>query len=419
MADASRGQQPQRDELGAVAVPPLPGQAPAAQGTRRDYPGMILDSTQGLTQPLPQSAQSAPQMAQGQPAAPQAPMAQPEMQRQPQAQQTASTLLPKGDVSREQLLAAAAAARTPQEQADVMRRSGDVEVWGTTLGDLLTGSNQARAQFAQQLARTMPRALHPKTPEELAHINAQTDQSKAMADYYRTTKKDDLERDDKRADKLADSRVADALAKQGAATGRIEVQRTKARADSIVKAAKAQLDMDKLGEAKRQFDEKKKQGYFKHRAGVTVNVNAQGLQAAKALGDEADNVLRKHRDLKSQLLEKAAAIGIVDVASIPKPTLKAARLSEKDKMMMDDSVLKQMVDDDARAEREYDDRVAKALHAAESKAALQSAAEELAADEADPNSDVSQAKALRQEAIDRIRASAPPTAPAKPAPKGK
>lgn len=189
-------------------------------------------------------------------------------------------------------MAFAATARTPQEQADVLRRVPDVDVWGTTLEDILTGSHQAKGQFLQQLHQVMPQQhLAPlKSPEELAHIKAMTATEKAREKMY-LSKPGEAER---RA-ALAEAKAAEAISKNldnaRANEHRILATEARTKAQSEIAAARQDLGLAKLAELQKEFESKLKAGAFK-KGGVTINVGDR-VKIANSLRDAGQDVVNR------------------------------------------------------------------------------------------------------------------------------
>lgn len=204
----------------------------------------------------------------------------------------------RGPMDRDQLLAAAAMARTPQEQADILRRVPDVDVWGTTLEDILTGSHQAKGQFLRQLHDVMPQQhLAPlKSPQELALIAAQTAKEKALEKMY-SAKPGESDRRLTVAEKRAADAMDHAMAQERATEHRIAAteaattarERIAARANDT-RLGKLALDLQKLKDMEGNV------GAFKKHGLVNVNIGSDAGKMAKLIEDAVNNRKKEIHD---------------------------------------------------------------------------------------------------------------------------
>lgn len=204
----------------------------------------------------------------------------------------------RGPMDRDQLLAAAAMARTPQEQADILRRVPDVDVWGTTLEDILTGSHQAKGQFLRQLHEVMPQQhLAPlKSPQELALISAQTAKEKALEKMY-SSKPGESDRRLTVAEKRAADAMDHAMRQERAAEHRIAAteaattarERIAARANDT-RLGKLALDLQKLKDMEGNV------GAFKKHGLVNVNIGSDAGKMAKLIEDAVNNRKKEIHD---------------------------------------------------------------------------------------------------------------------------
>jgi hypothetical protein len=206
------------------------------------------------------------------------------------AQELVSAPAARRNLDRDQLLAMAAQARTPEQQAEVLRAVPDVDIWGTTLEDILTGSHQAKAEYLKQLHGVMPATRMGKTPEEIAHIVAQTETEGAKKKWYEAKPDNEASRI-----RIAENRAADAI-ERALATERTNEHRvvaTEARTKSQenIAALKNNTALAKLSEMLYEFDKKLAAGAYK-KGGVTINVGDR-VKIANSLRDASEDA-KKH-----------------------------------------------------------------------------------------------------------------------------
>ena len=255
----------------------------------------------------------------------------------------------RGPMDRDQLLAMAAQARTREQQADVLRRVPDVDVWGTTLGDIFTGSHQAKGQFLKQLHEVMPGVHEAKTPEELAHLTAQTGLANAQRDYYAGAKTQDVasrinDRLNTMAERIRRNKAGEGLSGDRNTIGgmRANTDANRAAADETYKKALAKIGGDKVDANISQFADKMKFLKDKWRdiknnprlaGGVHVSViNKEGLQAAKDFGELAHDYLHQH---EGQVLAAKSALGKLPSKRVPPAEPKIEPLTDKEARSVD------------------------------------------------------------------------------------
>jgi len=255
----------------------------------------------------------------------------------------------RGHMDRDQLLAMAAQARTREQQADVLRRVPDVDVWGTTLGDIFTGSHQAKGQFLKQLHEVMPGVHEAKTPEELAHLTAQTGLANAQRDYYAGAKTQESagrinDRLNMMAERIRHNKAGESLSGDRNTIGgmRANTDANRAAADETYKKALAKIGGDKVDANISQFADKMKFLKDKWRdiknnprlaGGVHVSViNKEGLQAAKDFGELAHDYIHQH---EGQVLAAKSALGKLPSKRVAPAEPKIEPLTDKEAQSVD------------------------------------------------------------------------------------
>lgn len=210
--------------------------------------------------------------------------------------------IPQGPLSQEQLLALASQARTPEQQAEILRRTADVDVWGATLGDILLGSPKARAQYLDQIHKVMPKAG--KSEEELAVDRARAQQLLAQARYYGAKPELESEKARNQAE-INRQRLAEAIEKNltQARNAEHKLAETTAHHEAQTELAKMKqnLNVANFLRAADEFERKLKAGAFKH-GGVNVFMGNDRAALAQLAGiaenmkrtiDSNDDQLRK------------------------------------------------------------------------------------------------------------------------------
>ena len=212
-------------------------------------------------------------------------------------------------MSREQLLAAAPMAKSVGQQRELLKAVGDLPVYGTTLQDLLTGSTEARGQFAKELHALLPGAKQGKTEEETDLARAQARHQNAMAGYYETQKGiEDENRRKAQQDTVAQRREAAKMRSDQKTNELIEKNRhslatettnelkrvdtvAKNKARESIDKLRVDLDLNKHAEKIREFNKMDAEGHFRYRPGMSINVINQRESALKDLGANAQKIL--------------------------------------------------------------------------------------------------------------------------------
>lgn len=199
---------------------------------------------------------------------------------------------PRGPMGRDELLAMATMARTPQEQADVLRQVKDVDVWGTTLEDILTGSHQAKGQFLRQLHEVMPQqhSAPLKSVQELKHIEAQTATERSKAKWY-NSKPEDMAANTDLKRQLAAERMSHDLEAEHAAEHRISATRERNQTQERLGLLKNDATLAALANRTEELKQKIASGFFKKSAGVQIHIGDK-VKVANSLREAGEDAFK-------------------------------------------------------------------------------------------------------------------------------
>ena len=320
-------------------------------------------------------------------------------------------------MNQEQMILAAAAADTPEKKAALARQIDNAGVYSDDLFDLVTGSHDARAKFAQHLASTMPHAQphQAQTPEQAAHLVAQTGLAEAQRDYYKNAKTPDVAADNAREDKKRTDRVAaeeaklkeraaEATGKQTVAQGRLDQQKVKDTAEATYKAAKTTIAKDSFALKTKIEELKKKLGYYDPRLHkgntTTINVGRDSVAAGRELVDAADKVLHLHAATVADIHKKAAELESTEPA---KPGKLLSEMTDKER----DNLTFAEVEQEAKKEATHNEKMQLWRDNQAKKSALDAVLQQLEKDANDPASDVGEARNARKDGLRLIQHGAP------------
>lgn len=239
----------------------------------------------------------------------------------------------------EDVLAAAAEADTPAERAAILKAAHNVPVYGDSIEDIANGSPKARHAFQDRIVKEMglgkqAKAAAAETEAQKGLRDAEADEHKARAEYYRNEKAGEGQR---KADEIKGRRDKEAE--------RMSFDRDKFQEKKMVDEARTKIGLDRLDltvksaldkaeQFKKKWDEnaydrQHRIGKYAPHAGINVTVN-NGLNAARVvLGTLHDN-LTDIGDKRKKVSAELANVGVSQEdsegsATLPNPHTEASK----------------------------------------------------------------------------------------------
>ena len=239
----------------------------------------------------------------------------------------------------EDVLAAAAEADTPAERAAILKAAHNVPVYGDSIEDIANGSPKARHAFQERIMKEMglgkqAKAAAAETEAQKGLRDAQADEHKARAEYYRNEKAGEGQR---KADEIKGRREKEAE--------RMSFDREKFQEKKLVDEARTKIGLDRLDltvksaldkaeQFKKKWDEnaydrQHRIGKYAPHAGINVTVN-NGLNAARVvlgtLHDNLTDIGDKRKKVSAELANAGVSQEDLDgSAPLPNPHTEASK----------------------------------------------------------------------------------------------